>query len=74
VSFDAILSLLRHFGLPTETEYDAEELFSIMMLDKKIADGKMNLVLPRSIGWCEVVPVSKDELRQLLKVGCGETV
>ena len=74
VSFDAILSLLRHFGLPTETEYGAEELFSIMMLDKKIADGKMNLVLPRSIGWCEIVPVSKDELSQLLKVGCGETV
>ena len=45
-----------------------------MMLDKKIADGKMNLVLPRSIGWCEIVPVAKDELRQLLKVGCGETV
>ena len=58
VSFDAILSLLRHFGLPTETEYDAEELFSIMMLDKKIADGT----------------VAKDELSQLLKVGCGETV
>jgi hypothetical protein len=34
----------------------------------------MNLVLPRSIGWCEIVPVSKDERRQLLKVGCGETV
>ena len=74
VSFDAILSLLQVFGLPVVTEYGADELFSIMMLVKKIAEGKINLVLPRSIGWCEIVPVSKDRLRQLLKVGCGETV
>lgn len=73
VSFGAILELLQRFGLPTETEYGADELFSIMLLDKKIADGKMNLVLPKSIGWCEVVPVSKAELRQMLETGCGET-
>lgn len=73
ISFDAIVGLLQHFGLPTETAYGADELFSIMMLDKKIANGKLNLVLPRSIGWCEIVPVTKDELGRLLKAGCGET-
>ena len=73
ISFDAILELLRSFGLPTETEYSADELFSIMMLDKKIANGKINLVLPRSIGWCEIVPVTKNELGRLLKAGCVET-
>ncbi|MFA1644631.1 MAG: D-aminoacyl-tRNA deacylase, partial [Enterobacteriaceae bacterium] len=31
------------------------------------ADGKMNLVLPKSIGWCETVPVSQDELWTLLR-------
>jgi 3-dehydroquinate synthetase len=72
VSFDAILELLQRFGLPTETEYGAEELYPIMLLDKKIADGKMNLILPKSIGWCEVVPVSKDELWRLLEAGCSD--
>ena len=72
-SMEAIMELLRRFELPTETTYSAEELFSILLLDKKIADGKMNLVLPKSIGWCEIVPVSKEELRVLLAVGCGET-
>ena len=72
VSFDAILELLQRFGLPTETEYGPEELYPIMLLDKKIADGKMNLILPKSIGWCEVVPVSKDELWRLLEAGCSD--
>ncbi|MBR4474842.1 MAG: 3-dehydroquinate synthase [Oscillospiraceae bacterium] len=71
-SLAAIIELLQRFGLPTETEYSAEDLFSILLLDKKIADGKMHLVLPKSIGWCEIVPVSRDELRHLLAAACGE--
>jgi len=74
ISCEAIIELLQHFGLPTECPYSAEELFSILLLDKKIADGKMNLVLPKSIGWCETVPVSQDELWTLLQAGCGEAV
>lgn len=74
LSCEAIVELLRHFGLPTECPYGADELFSTLLLDKKIADGKMNLVLPKSIGWCEVVPVSTDELRRLLQAGCEQTV
>ena len=78
-SSDAVVDLLRRYGLPTETAYGEDELFSALLLDKKIADGKINLVFPKGIGWCEIVPVSRDALRQLLAVACrsgcpGESV
>ena len=74
-----MLNLLRRYGLPTESAYGEDELFSALLLDKKIADGKINLVFPKGIGWCEIVPVSRDALRQLLAVACrsgcpGESV
>ena len=66
-SRNAVLDLLRQYELPINCEYTAEQLFEILLLDKKIASGKLNLVVPKSIGWCEIVPVGKSELRNWLE-------
>ena len=64
---DAIIELISCYGLPTETEYSADELFDALLLDKKIASGKLHLIVPRTIGWCETVPVGNDALREWLE-------
>ncbi|MBQ9663250.1 MAG: 3-dehydroquinate synthase [Oscillospiraceae bacterium] len=66
-SRDIMIELLRDYGLPTETDYTADELYDILLLDKKIASGKLHLIVPHSIGWCNTVAVGPEELRQWLE-------
>lgn len=66
---DRVLSLLRSYGLPTETEYSAEELFDASCSDKKIASGKMHLVIPKAIGTVVVETISIDDMLLWLKAG-----
>lgn len=58
-----IIELIRDYGLPTDPEWEAEELYELMLLDKKFHSGKLHLIVPKSIGWCEVLPISREELR-----------
>ena len=66
---DRILSLLKQFGLPTETEYSAEDLYSYTLSDKKRSGSKVNLIIPREIGCCDIVPTPTEELLSFIKAG-----
>jgi 3-dehydroquinate synthase len=66
---EAVIALLRDYGLPTETEYTVGELYDTLLLDKKITGGKLHLIVPRAIGRCDIVPVGPDELRSWLEAG-----
>ncbi len=66
---DRILSLLNTFGLPTKTEYTAEELYSYTLSDKKRSGDMVSLVLPRSIGNCEIVPTPIEKLKSFIQAG-----
>lgn len=68
-SRDALLQLLERFGLPAGTEFGPEELYAALLLDKKFSAGRLHLIVPRSIGWCEAVAVTPEELRQWLEAG-----
>ena len=47
---NAIVDILNAYGLPTTTEYSAEELAHFMLSDKKRSGGTVNLIIPREIG------------------------
>ena len=64
-----ILSLLKAYGLPVETGFPAEELYSTLLLDKKFSGGMLHLIVPHAVGHCEVLPVTPDELRTWLEAG-----
>ena len=66
-SRDAIIEMLDRFGLPTETEFRADELYELLLLDKKISSGKLALIVPLAIGWSEPMPVNPEQLRQWLE-------
>ena len=64
-----IIALLKKFGLPTETTYTAEELFSYALSDKKRSGGSVSLILPDSIGSCRIEPTPVAQLKSFIEAG-----
>ena len=66
---DAILNILKQFGLPTETSSAAEDLYTCALSDKKRAGGTVNLLIPRAIGDCAIVPTPVAEVKAFIEKG-----
>ena len=64
-----IVSTIQAFGLPTETTYDAEALYTNALSDKKRAGGTVNLIVPAAIGDCRIVPTPVSELKSFIEAG-----
>lgn len=64
-----ILNLLNAFGLPTSTVYSAEELYTYILSDKKRSADNVSLIIPRAIGYCEIVPTPVDQLLTFIQAG-----
>ena len=66
---DRVIGILQKFGLPTATETNAETLFQYALSDKKRSGGMVNLILPRSIGNCEIVPTPVETILSFIEEG-----
>ena len=66
---DAILNILNQFGLPTETTSSAADLYTCALSDKKRAGGTVNLIVPRSIGDCAIVPTPVEDVKAFIEKG-----
>ena len=64
-----IRSIVERFALPLETPYTAHVLFLSALSDKKRAGSIVNLIIPREIGNCEIVPIPVSELESFIKAG-----
>ena len=66
---DKILNILSRFGLPTETNRTAEALYTCALSDKKRAGGTVNLIVPRAIGDCAIVPTDVADVKAFIERG-----
>ncbi len=66
---DKILSLIKQYGLPTETIFSAEELYNAALADKKADDNSITIVVPSEIGRAELKRIPKAELYDWIKAG-----
>ena len=66
---DRIIGLLKKFGLPTATDTDAGTLFRYALSDKKRSGGTVNLIIPRKIGDCAIVPTPVEEILPFIEEG-----
>ena len=66
---DEIISILQFFELPTETQYNAGDLFTYTLSDKKRDGGNVHLILPAAIGDCRIVPTPVHELKSFIEAG-----
>ncbi len=64
-----ILRVLEQFGLPVRTEYTAAQLYRCALSDKKRSGGTVNLIVPRSIGDCVIIPTPVEEIEAFIKAG-----
>ena len=64
-----IIGILEQFGLPTTTNTSAETLLNYALSDKKRSGGTVNLIIPRFIGSCEIVPTPVEEIRSFIEEG-----
>lgn len=66
---DRILSVLVNFGLPVCTSYDAQDLFTWALSDKKRSGNTVNLIVPNAIGNCCILPTATDALKEFISLG-----
>ena len=66
---ERIVSCLQKNGLPTGTEYTAEELALAASADKKRAGNAITLVIPKRIGLCELKQFPVTELLPIISAG-----
>ena len=64
-----LISLLRRFSLPIGTDFTAEALFASALSDKKRSGSTVNLIIPRQIGHCDIIPTPVSELESFIKAG-----
>ncbi len=55
-------ALLDKYGLPKDAPFDQEAIVDAMMNDKKSKGDHITLVVPRSIGHCELMKISKNDI------------
>ena len=66
---NALLDILTTFRLPTTTDYTAQQLYRCALSDKKRSGGRVNLIVPRAIGRCDIVPVEVENLKFFIEAG-----
>ena len=66
---DRIVETLRAFGLPTETTDAPAVLASLALSDKKRSGGTLDLIVPKAIGSCKILPVAVADIENWIKEG-----
>lgn len=60
---------LKILGLPTKTDFTADELLPAMLSDKKRTGGTVSFIVPKLIGKCEVYPMPVSDISDFVKAG-----
>ncbi|MCD8107384.1 MAG: 3-dehydroquinate synthase [Oscillospiraceae bacterium] len=63
---ERIIGLLEKYGLPTETEFTADEMYTLAVSDKKASSDTITIIVPRKIGHCELLKLPKTDLKDWL--------
>ena len=69
VTRDRIENILRIFALPRICSNTSSELFETALSDKKRAGGTVNLIVPRAIGDCLILPIDVNDLKSFIEAG-----
>ena len=67
--FDAVLALLRQYGLPVDCAYPVEQMLGTILHDKKASGGSINLIVPTAVGSCEIRKTPASEISDWLRAG-----
>ena len=66
---DAVLTLLRQYGLPVDCAFRAEDMLPVVLHDKKAAGDTIHLVVPAAVGQCRIVKTPASGIVDWLRAG-----
>lgn len=66
---DALDRILQQFTLPSRTIYTAEALFQSSLSDKKRTGDFVNLIIPKKIGYCDLISMPVSKLKSFIEAG-----
>ena len=66
---DALIALIRQYGLPTEPSWPLADLHRACLTDKKATGSSLHIVVPECIGRCRIQTVAGEELAGWLRQG-----
>lgn len=69
---ETLKAALTALELPTTCPYSAKDIANAALGDKKRNDGKITLIVPKSVGECILYPVDTDELVDIIRAGGAE--
>ena len=67
--YQTLVTLLKKFELPVTSRYTTHDLYQSALSDKKRLGSSVNLIVPREIGNCEIIPVRISELQSFIEAG-----
>ena len=67
-----ILRMIRRYGLPTGTAYEAGDLANACLSDKKRAGNHITMVFPMEVGKCILKDIPVNDLEAVIRLGLEE--
>ena len=64
-----VVDILHKFGLPVTTSQDSAALYRSTLSDKKRSGGTVQLIVPVSIGNCQILPMEVKKLQSFIEEG-----
>lgn len=66
---EKILAILEKFQLPTKAVCTPQEIYNCTLSDKKRSGDTVNLIVPREIGDCQILPTKVEDLYSFIEAG-----
>lgn len=66
---DQICDILSRFSLPVNTEYSADDLYTVCLSDKKASADSVVFVMPNTVGHCSLKPILFSKLLSTIESG-----
>lgn len=64
-----LLPILEKNGLPTKCDFEAQELYSASLKDKKRSRDIISLIVPEEYGLCKIHKITIEQLRDFIELG-----
>lgn len=66
--YDELCEVIKLYNLPVNCEYDSEDLFFAATSDKKREGNKLSIILPKTIGECEIKDIDITDFLDVIRL------
>lgn len=63
--YDDFIKVLKKYNLDKEIDFDTEKILKVCMVDKKSRNDRINIIVVRNLGTCEILNIDLKDLRKI---------